>query len=297
MSVLLSVQSGNFTGATTNPWQLVDSTSYSNSEAASTASTTGWASSTTFTPGAITIQGIAAKVSAHNTTGNIAIRLGKSGTITANSAANPTVVTSANHGLTSGEAILIAGTNSTPALTGPYTVTVTGTNTFTVPVNVTVAGTSGTWATVLATIVSNTLVAAPVFSTSVAHGLLVGAQIKIKGSTATPSFNGTWTVATVPTGSTFTLTGAPSAVGGATGWGVYNITAVPDTVVAIAASDLQTVNTGTAVGWAQFSLPSSITLTTGTVYSLQISGSTAGNWTPWRTATAADWSRALVTST
>lgn len=296
MAVLMSNQSGNFTTAAT--WSLIDSTSYSNSEAASTASTTSWVASASFSPGAVTLDGLAIKVSAHGASGNIAVKLGKSGSITAISIANPTHVTSANHGLVSGEAILIAGTNSTPALTGPYTVTVLDGNTFTVPVNVTVAGTAGTWATVLATITSNTLVATPVFTTSVAHGLTAGSsQILIKGSTSTPSYNGTWTVATTPTATTFTLTGAPSAVGGVTGWGVYNITAAGDTVLAIAANDLQTVNTGTAVGWALFKFASSVTLTSGATYTAQIASSVAGGWTPWRTATAGDWSRSLRTTT
>ncbi len=297
MSVLMSGQNGNFTGATTNPWQLIDPTSYSNSEAGATASTTSWVASTTFVPGAITVDGIALKVSAHNTTGNIGVRLGKTGSITAIATGNPTSITSANHGLTSGEAVLLSGTNSTPALAGPYTVTVTGTNTFTVPVNVTVAGTAGTWATVLATITSNTLVATPVFTTSASHGLTTGTQILIKGSNSTPSYNGTWTIASTPTVTTFTLTGAPSAVGGVSGAGIYNIVGVPDTVVAIAASDLQTVNSATANGWSLFKFPSSITLTAGTTYTAQIMGTTAGNWTPWRTATAGDWSRALRTTT
>lgn len=295
MATLINNSSGNFTTAAT--WSLVDSTSFSNSEAASTASTTSWVASQSFVPGAITVDGLAIKVAAHTTVGNIGVKLGKNGAITAISIANPTQVTSANHGLTTGEAVLIAGTNSTPALTGPYTVTVLDGNTFTVPVNVTVAGTTGTWKTVLANIASNTLVATPVFTTTVAHGLTAGTSITIRGSTATPSFNGTWVVATTPTVTTFTLTGAPSAVGGVSGWGAYNIVGVPDTLVVVAASDFLTVNTATNNGFCFFKFPSSITLTTGTTYTIQISGSTAGNITSYRTATAGDWSRALRTTT
>jgi hypothetical protein len=70
---------------------------------------------------------------------------GSGGTITGNTLANPTVVTSAAHGLQTGDTILIAGSNSTPTINGNRVVTVTGGNTFTVPVNVTVAGTAGTW--------------------------------------------------------------------------------------------------------------------------------------------------------
>lgn len=65
--------------------------------------------------------------------------------ITAISAANPTEITSAGHGLTTGESIFIYNTDSTPALQGEYEVTVTGTNTFTVPVEVLGAGTTGIW--------------------------------------------------------------------------------------------------------------------------------------------------------
>lgn len=57
------------------------------------------------------------------------------------SIANPTVVTSASHGLANNDQILITNSNSTPSINGVYTVTVTGVNTFTIPVNVTVAGT------------------------------------------------------------------------------------------------------------------------------------------------------------
>lgn len=70
---------------------------------------------------------------------NTLIRLGK--VITANTAANPTVCTSTAHGLSNGDTIYIANSNSTPTLDGARVVTVTGANTFTVPVNVTTAGT------------------------------------------------------------------------------------------------------------------------------------------------------------
>lgn len=71
-------------------------------------------------------------------------------TITSNTLANPTVVTTFKpHGRTTGDKILVSNSNSTPSLNGVQTVTVTGANTFTVPVNVTVAGTLGSF--VLAT--------------------------------------------------------------------------------------------------------------------------------------------------
>jgi len=69
----------------------------------------------------------------------------RSGTITNISVANPTVVTCANHGLSTGYTIVVAGSNSTPTINGSRVVTVIDENTFTVPVNVTVLGTTGTW--------------------------------------------------------------------------------------------------------------------------------------------------------
>lgn len=66
-------------------------------------------------------------------------------TISGNTLANPTIVTSVAHGLTSGDVVYFVGSNSTPTLNGQRTVTVTGADTFTVPVNVSVAGTAGEW--------------------------------------------------------------------------------------------------------------------------------------------------------
>lgn len=65
--------------------------------------------------------------------------------ITSISIANPTVITSANHGLVNGNKIYIYNTNSTPVLFGEYTVTRINSNTFSVPVNVTNAGSAGIW--------------------------------------------------------------------------------------------------------------------------------------------------------
>lgn len=73
---------------------------------------------------------------------------GTSIVISGNTAANPTVVTTATpHGLATGQTIVISGSNSTPTLNGSQVVTVTGVSTFTVPVNVSVAGTTGSIAT------------------------------------------------------------------------------------------------------------------------------------------------------
>lgn len=71
MATLLSIGTGNFTAAGT--WGTVDATSLSDSQAANTTLTTSYQTSSTFTPGAITISGIAIQ---------IATRQGSTGTIT-----------------------------------------------------------------------------------------------------------------------------------------------------------------------------------------------------------------------
>lgn len=67
--------------------------------------------------------------------------------ITSNTLANPSVVTTpVPHGLTTGQAILIAGVaTSSPTINGQRTVTVISSTTFSVPVNVTTPGTGGTF--------------------------------------------------------------------------------------------------------------------------------------------------------
>ena len=66
-------------------------------------------------------------------------------TITSNTAANPTVVTTSTpHGLTTGAVVNISGSNSTPSIDGSFPVTVLSPTTFSIPVNVTAAGTAGT---------------------------------------------------------------------------------------------------------------------------------------------------------
>jgi hypothetical protein len=75
MSVLQNNSSGNFTvGAT---WSLVDATSFLNSETGATATTVAFVGSSSFITGAITIDGIAVKVSARSVapTGTFSVRL------------------------------------------------------------------------------------------------------------------------------------------------------------------------------------------------------------------------------
>lgn len=82
MAVRISCASGDFTAAAT--WATVDATSLLDSEAASTASTTSYVASSTFTPGAITIDGIAVKVALRSsTTGTMSVRLATGGVLVA----------------------------------------------------------------------------------------------------------------------------------------------------------------------------------------------------------------------
>jgi hypothetical protein len=66
MAVLKSIATGDFTAAAT--WGVVDSTSYNNTETTATNSTTTYQLSSTFTPGAIEISGIAVRPSATTAT-------------------------------------------------------------------------------------------------------------------------------------------------------------------------------------------------------------------------------------
>jgi hypothetical protein len=80
MAVLFSVQSGNWTTSTT--WKVVDANSYLNNESTSTALTTAFTTSNGFTTGAITIEGIAVKISSRPNVppgGTISVRLSTGG--------------------------------------------------------------------------------------------------------------------------------------------------------------------------------------------------------------------------
>lgn len=75
MAALASAATGNLTAAAT--WALINSTSFLNSQSANTALTTSYVTSSTFTPGAITIDGIAVKIAsrAGSPTGTITVAL------------------------------------------------------------------------------------------------------------------------------------------------------------------------------------------------------------------------------
>lgn len=78
---------------------------------------------------------------------NPALQTGNYETISAISVANPTVVTSVGHGLSTGNTIVITGSDSTPSIDGMKTVTKIDNDNFTVDVDVTIAGTTGNFTT------------------------------------------------------------------------------------------------------------------------------------------------------
>lgn len=103
-------------------------------------------------PGKINIEARTLSIDAFHLLGNnsntgesFSPDLSPTNTITGISAANPTVITSATHGLTSEDQIVIVNSNSSPNVDGVYTITNTGTNTFTIPLQVTNAGNIGAW--------------------------------------------------------------------------------------------------------------------------------------------------------
>lgn len=99
MTVRAAFANGNLTSAST--WEAVDSTSYSNSESANTALTTSLVASSTFTPGAITIDGFAVKIAsrAASPSGTMTVQLFDStassvtGAVTVNISDIPTAAT------------------------------------------------------------------------------------------------------------------------------------------------------------------------------------------------------------
>lgn len=82
MAVKIACADGNLTTAGT--WATVDSTSFSDSVASTAAVTTSYQESTAFAPGAITIDGIAVKVSSRpGSTGTMSVRLAQAGSTVA----------------------------------------------------------------------------------------------------------------------------------------------------------------------------------------------------------------------
>lgn len=78
MALKVSIASGNLTSAST--WATIDSTSLLNSETGQTTITTSYVSSSSFTPGAITIDAIGVKLASRlGTTGTMSVRLADAG--------------------------------------------------------------------------------------------------------------------------------------------------------------------------------------------------------------------------
>lgn len=173
-----------------------------------------------------------------------------SDTISGNTLANPTVVTtSGNHGLTSGDTVVITGSNSTPSINGTHVVTVISPTTFSIPVNVTGAGTAGTVtsgrldATTMPhamtrtarsirttqTITANSAANPTVVTTAKPHGLTSGQSVDITGSNSTPVIDGKRTV-TVTGASTFTVpvdcSGGAGTAGTFTARALFNLDAI-----------------------------------------------------------------------
>lgn len=69
------------------------------------------------------------------------------GSISAISVADPTVITSTAHGLITGRFVQLSSTNSAPTIDGQYSVTVIDANNFSVDENILVAGTAGAFVT------------------------------------------------------------------------------------------------------------------------------------------------------
>lgn len=67
------------------------------------------------------------------------------GSITSISAAASAVVTSAAHGMSNGDQVIITGSNSTPSINGLHTISGVATNTFVVPVTTSGSGSAGTF--------------------------------------------------------------------------------------------------------------------------------------------------------
>lgn len=80
-----------------------------------------------------------------------------SAAITANSQANPTVVTCGVY-VPTGSTVTITGSNSTPLIDGTYVATNVNATTFSIPVNVTLAGSAGT-VTATGTLMTSALLA------------------------------------------------------------------------------------------------------------------------------------------
>lgn len=147
--------------------------------------------------------------------------------ITSNSMANPTVVTTSTaHGLGevgSTRIVRISGASgSTPSINNDYTATILSLTTLSLPVNVTVSGTGGTLTTLddyesivelKSTAISNIPIAEDlVVITAPNHGMIGTRFVSINGTNSTPSIDGNYT-ATIVDRNTFTIPGTVTLSG------------------------------------------------------------------------------------
>lgn len=160
-----------------------------------------------------------------------ALSAGTSAAITSYNHNTSTVTTASTHPFAVGDSVIIAGTSSnTLNSTTPYIITAVTSTTFTIQNGTNQDATGGT-----ATKPTTTATA-----TVSAHGFTVGQLVTVAG--ATPStFNGVWTVASVPTANTFTYQLSTAVGQAATG----TITATSN--VATAAATAHGLTTGQSV--------------------------------------------------
>lgn len=159
----------------------------------------------------------------------------------------PTITTTTPHNLSAGDKVSITDTDSTPVIDGFYTVIAAPTSvTFTISVSspVTIAGANGTiYAAPIASkfspplpislsIVDISTGLTPTIETDSPHNLVVGSTAVIYNTNSTPIIDGTYTVLTVPTPTTFTISVSSAVtIAGTTGT-VFNGFVVSDNEIA-----------------------------------------------------------------
>lgn len=97
------------------------------------------------------VQKVTWNADAYDGSVSLSVALPAAGVATAISLSSSTIVTSAAHGLVTGDSITVSGSNSSPSIDGTRAVTVLDADrfTFTTPVNVTTAGTAASWTATL----------------------------------------------------------------------------------------------------------------------------------------------------
>lgn len=133
--------------------------------------------------------------------------------ISAATNATPIVCTSAAHGRATNQVVKITGGTGLTAINGTWTITVVNVNQFRLNGSVgngVYNANTATWK----------LQTPMLITTAVAHGLQVGASVVIAGVLGNTDANGTWTVLTVPSSTTFTISQTSGGNGAYTSGGV-----------------------------------------------------------------------------